>query len=221
MSLELFPFPIPSLGSTLHFRPGECWFVLTHAQPAETIRCSQGHHKGSWLPWTSGTLCLEESSLFQAPGCWTLVGNSTATVAALGGFGLKIPTAFWIPGHPYAWDRLFLSWLKLSGLTLEGTIRIQMVQIITPYPTAQSRHCQGHWSHYNCRDSKSSHCMTGSSDSGSWWPVSLLLGIWAPPFWTILCISTRWSKVWSKIYMECGNHKQRNTNKSRTQQSGR
>lgn len=108
MFLELFPFPIPSLGSTLHFRPRECWFVLTHAQLAETIRCSQGHHKGSWLPWTSGRLCLEESPLFQAPGCWTPVGISTDTVAALGGFGFKIPTAFWIPGHPYAWEGLFL-----------------------------------------------------------------------------------------------------------------
>lgn len=31
---------------------------------------------------------------------------------------------------------------------------------------------------------------------------------WALPFWPILYRSTRWSKVWPKTHMQCGNHKE-------------
>lgn len=151
------------------------------------------------------------------------------TVVILDGFEFKIPTAFWISGHPYAWEVLFLSCLKLLGLIRAHQDPCGAVTWVHFLPHNPSYgHHQDHQSHYNCRDSKSSHWVTGSNDDGSWrllysvaYNRQTEVRLWASPFWTVLCISTRWSKVWPKDCLQCGNHKQRNTNKSRTLQYGR
>ena len=98
MFLELFPFPSPRLGSPLVFGLTNVRLLghrLILQKPFGALRVTTER----LMVLDSCGLDLEESPLFQAPGCSSAGGveHKLATLEALGildGFGFKIPAAW-------------------------------------------------------------------------------------------------------------------------------
>lgn len=107
MFLELFPFPIPCIGFTLISGPMNTG-LLSHTQPAETIRYSQGCHMLTVLDLRVTVWPQEKPSLSSpqdAVRLWvwgTSRQHCMHTVGISDSFGLTIPSAVRMPGRPFS-----------------------------------------------------------------------------------------------------------------------
>lgn len=157
MFLELFPLPLPSLGSTLMLSLTDvCLFsyTLSLQKRLGVFRVTR-REAASCM---SGRLCLEESLLLQASGyssLWILgTGQQLLWI-------LWLLYMTWVQNSNCLWNswpsicpRGPLFCHKLLGITLEGPSGPRWIYFL---PYIPSWHCQDHHSNCKFRDSQSSH----------------------------------------------------------------